>query len=79
MIPCVLFEAGEESKEHLPAITVTGTDDGFATPRDIVALAEPTQGSQDACFNSGMLGESSGHFHQKRHKRTCAEGGQFAN
>ena len=30
-------------------------------------------------FNSGMLGESSGHFHQKRHKRSCAEGGQSAN
>ena len=30
-------------------------------------------------FHSGMLGESSGHFHQKRHERTCAEGGQSAN
>jgi len=35
--------------------TVIGTDDGFATPRDIVDLAEPAQGSQDACSTVGCL------------------------
>ena len=35
--------------------TVTGTDDGFATPWDIVDLAEPAQGSQDACSTVGCL------------------------
>ena len=55
MLPCVLFEAEEESEEDLLCMlettttTVTGSDDGFATPRDIVALAEQAQGSQDAC------------------------------
>ena len=53
MLPCVLFEAEEESEEDLPCMlettttTVTGTDDGFATPRDIVV--GPAQGSQDVC------------------------------
>ena len=61
MLPCVLFEAEEESEEDLPCMlettttTVTGTDNGFATPADIVALAEPAQGSQDACSIVGCL------------------------
>ena len=60
-LTCILFEAEEESDEDLPCMlettttTVTGTDDGFATPRDIVALAEPAQGSQDACSTVGCL------------------------
>ena len=61
MLPCVLFEAEDGSEDDLPCMlettttTVTGTDDGFATPRDIVALAEPAQGSQDACSTVGCL------------------------
>ena len=61
MLPCVLFEAEEESEEDLPCMlettttTVTGTDDGFATLWDIVALAEPAQGTQDACSTVGCL------------------------
>ena len=61
MLPCVFFEAEEESEEDLPCMlettttTGTGTDDGFGTPRDIVDLAEPAQGSQDACSTVGCL------------------------
>ena len=61
MLPCVLFEAEEEAEEDIPCMlettttTVTGTDDGFATPRVIVALAEPAQRSQDACSTVGCL------------------------
>lgn len=61
MLPCVFFEAEEESEEDLPCMlettttTVTGTDDGFATPRDIVDLTEPAQGSQDVCSTVGCL------------------------
>ena len=60
MLPCV-FEAEEESEKDLPCMlqttttTVTGTDDGFATPRNIVDLGEPAQGSQDACSTVGCL------------------------
>ena len=61
MLPCFLFKAEKESEEDLPSMlettttTVTGTHDGFATPRDIVAVAEPAQGSQDACSTVGCL------------------------
>ena len=47
MLPCVLFEAELRDVRGRPPMhvrstttTVTGTDDGFATPRDIVDLAE---------------------------------------
>ena len=61
MPPCAFFEAEEESKDDLPCMlettttTVTDTDDGFATPLDIVDLAEPAQASQNACSTVGCL------------------------
>jgi len=45
-LPCML----ETTKT-----TVTGPDDSFATPRDIVDLAEAGQVSQGACSTMGCL------------------------
>ena len=81
MLPCVLFEAEKESEEDLACMlettttTITGTDDGFATPRDIVDLAEPGQGCQDACSTVICLENLLDTFT----KRTCTEGGQSTN